>query len=182
MQKKIELAREARRNLVAAAKRYEASPRSSSPKSPCSKEVSTPADLERKIEIAKGAQRRPVGIKARVDLPDSSNETSKISHTSSPREEVLTLEIDTNSETEKKIELARDTNMKVTQAKLSAECRAHPNAATRKELHTPEFDNASDTQRKIELGREVRRRWEEEKAKGILIFYHQHRCQIVNMA
>jgi hypothetical protein len=182
MQKKIELAREARRNLVAAAKRYEASPRSSSPKSPCNKEVSTPADLERKIEIAKGAQRRSVGIKARVDLPDSSNETSKISHTSSPREEVLTLEIDTNSETEKKIELARDTNIKVTQAKLSAECSAHPNAATRKELHTPEFDNASDTQRKIELGREVRRRWEEEKAKGILIVYHQHRCQIVNMA
>jgi hypothetical protein len=100
-QKKIELAREARRNLVEPSKYYEASPRSFGLKSTSSKETSTPADLERKIELARKLPR----AKAPGDFLDT---TSNALSRSFERDELSHPEIDMRFDTQNKVELARE--------------------------------------------------------------------------
>jgi hypothetical protein len=170
-QKKIELAREARGNLAAAATNYEAPPRSPSLKSPSSKEIGTQADLERKIELAKEAQRRLARVKTLGDLLNASNEMTQQCLLSSTREEILPPEIEMKVETEKKIELAREARWKEAHGTLpddsSTNHESPKSADLRNEEPEPDYDHVSDTQKKIELAREARRRLEEEKAKGI---------------
>jgi hypothetical protein len=153
---KIDFAREARRNLVAAAKYYETPSRSSSLKLP----TSLPADLERKIELARK--------QAQGGFLDA---TSNALSGSFGREERPDPEIDMRGETQKKVELATEAKWKFAHGAPPEECSTNHEslkfADFRREHTGSEFDHASDTQKKIELAREVRRRLEEEKAKGI---------------
>jgi hypothetical protein len=163
-QKKIELARDARRNVVEATKYYEAPPRSFGLKSTSSKETSTPADLERKIELA----RKLPGVKAQRDFLDAtSNELSR-----SFERELSDPEMDMKFDTQKKVELAREAQWKLAYRTLPDEYSVNheslKSADLRKVEPQPEYDHASDTQKKIQLAREVRRRLEEEKARGRL--------------
>jgi hypothetical protein len=169
-QRKIELARGAGRNLVAAAKYYEAPPRSSSLQPPSSREFSAttsmPADMD--MEISKEAQKN---LEVANAYDATSSDTSEALPLSSTRSEISVSEIDMKLETRKKIELAREAEWEKAHGTLPDGSSAYPTTLPAENseygLHSLEFDHVSDTRKKIELAREVRRRLEEEEAKGI---------------
>lgn len=163
-QRKIEFARDARRNLAAPSKYYESSPRSFGTMLISSTETSIPADLERKIELAT----RLLGAKSQGYFIDT---TSTALSRSFERDELSFEEIDMKFDT-KKVELAREAQSKSPYGTLPDEYSINHELwrftdPKEKELES-EYNNASDTQKKVRLGREVRRRLEEEKASGIV--------------